>query len=299
MKHTVNEWFIVTRFWSFPVSTMPVVVTFAYLLSIGMVSVGIRSILILVLTLLGVVLLHSAGNVLSDYFDYKTGVDNPDAFAVPNLVFKKFEPREYLVFSIILFAVGIAIGIVLCLLTGWYLLLIGGVGVLLTAAYSLLKYNALGDLDIFIVFSCLIMLGTGYVLTGEIVLQTLILALPVGIITVSVLHANNTFDIDSDKKAGMKSFAMILGGKASTRLYQAYMIIPFVYIVAITAYGLISPFSLICLIAVFPAWKNLIAASQYKQKGIATMSGLDQASAKLQLAFSGLLSIGLIVAAVV
>lgn len=299
MKHTVKEWLVATRFWSFPVSTMPVIVTFAYLLSQGMIPEGINPIICLILALFGVVFLHSAGNVLSDYFDYKTGVDNPDAFAVPNLVFKKFKPKEYLVFSIILFAVGIAIGIVLCVLSGWSLLIIGGIGVALTAGYSLLKYNALGDLDIFIIFSCLIMLGTGYVLTGEIVPQTLILALPVGIITVSVLHANNTFDIESDKKAGMKSFAMILGGKVSAKLYQAYMVIPFVYMIAITAFGMVSPFALICLMAFVPALKNLKAASLYEEKGIGTMAGLDQATAKLQLAFSGLLSIGIIIAALI
>jgi len=299
MKHTLKEWFVATRFWSFPVSTMPIIVSFAYLLSQGSIPGGIKPYICLVLALVGVVILHSAGNVLSDYFDYKTGVDNADAFAVPNLVFKKFEPKEYLFFAIILFVVGIAVGIVLCALSGWHLLIIGGVGVVLTAAYSLLKYNALGDLDIFIIFSWLIMLGAGYVLTGEILYSPLILALPIGVITVSVLHANNTLDIETDKKAGMKSFAMILGGKVSARLYQAYMVIPFVYLIVVVALGMLSPFALISLIAFVPAWKNIKAASRYNEMGIVAMAGLDQATAKLQLVFSGLLSIGLIISAIV
>ncbi len=278
---------------------MPIIVSFAYLLSQGSIPGGIKPYICLVLALVGVVILHSAGNVLSDYFDYKTGVDNADAFAVPNLVFKKFEPKEYLFFAIILFVVGIAVGIVLCALSGWHLLIIGGVGVVLTAAYSLLKYNALGDLDIFIIFSWLIMLGAGYVLTGEILYSPLILALPIGVITVSVLHANNTLDIETDKKAGMKSFAMILGGKVSARLYQAYMVIPFVYLIVVVALGMLSPFALISLIAFVPAWKNIKAASRYNEMGIVAMAGLDQATAKLQLVFSGLLSIGLIISAIV
>lgn len=297
MKHSLKDWFYATRFWSFPVSMMPVIVTFAFLLSHGVNFEGVKPIICLIITLLGVVILHSAGNVLSDYFDYKTGVDNPDAFAVSNLVFKKFEPEEYLYFSIILFAVGIILGIVLFFLSGWGLLIIGGVGVVLTVGYSLLKYNALGDLDIFIIFSCLIMLGTSYVMTGGIVLESLILALPVGIITVSVLHANNTLDIDTDKKAGMKSFAMVIGGKNSARLYQAYMVIPFIYMIAIVICGLVSPFTLISLIAFVPALKNIKAAAKYDENGIGTMAGLDQATAKLQLAFSGLLSIGLVISA--
>ena len=299
MKHSAKEWLAVTRYWSFPVSTMPVVATFAYLLSLGIVPEGPMPVICFVLALLGVVILHSAGNVMSDYFDYKTGVDNPEAFAVPNLVFGKFQPREYLIFSIILFVVGCGIGLILTLLTGWKLLVIGGIGVALTAGYSFLKYHALGDLDIFIIFSVLIMLGTGFVVTGTVLPQVLVLALPVGIITVSVLHANNTVDIESDGKAGMKSFAMLLGGKVSSKLYMAYMCVPFVSVVVAVAAGWLSPFALISLLAAVPAWKNLKAASHFDEKGIGTMAGLDQASAKLQLVFSLLLSAGLVVSALI
>ena len=42
MKHSLKEWFVVTRYWSFPVSTMPVVATFAYLFSMGMLPGGIK-----------------------------------------------------------------------------------------------------------------------------------------------------------------------------------------------------------------------------------------------------------------
>lgn len=299
MKHTVKEWFEVTRYWSFPVSSMPVVVTFAYLLSRGMVPDGPLPVICFILALVGVVILHSAGNVLSDYFDYKTGVDNTEAFAVPNLVFKKFEPREYLIFSIILFVAGCLIGLVLTLLTGWTLLVIGGIGVVLTACYAFFKYHALGDLDIFIIFSILIMLGSAFVITRALPYDVLVLALPVGIITVSVLHANNTSDIESDRKAGMKSFAMLLGGKTSACLYKVYMVIPFLAVIAAVAFGWLSPLALLSLLAAVPAAKNFKAASLYKEKGISAMDGLDIGSAQLQLAFSGLLSIGLFIAAAI
>ena len=295
MKHSLKEWIAVTRYWSFPVSSMPVVATTAYLCSRSMVCP--EAIPLAILALLGVVILHSAGNVLSDWFDYRTGVDNPDAFAVPNLVFGKFQPKEYLVFSIVLFALGCLIGLLLTALTGWKLLVIGGTGVLLTVAYSFLKYNALGDLDIFVIFSVLIIMGTSHVITGAVVPEALVLALPLGTITVSVLHANNTFDIESDGRAGMKSFAMLLGGRRSAGLYRIYMAVPFVCVVAAVIGGLLSPFALLCLGALVPAAKNFKAASNFEQKGIRTMEGLDQASAKLQLIFSGLLSAGLFIAA--
>jgi len=299
MKHSIHEWFVATRYWSFVVSAMPVIVTFAFLCSRHMLPQGSSCIVNFVLALFGAVILHAAGNVLSDYFDFKRGVDNENAYAVPNLVFHKFEPKEYLRFSIALFAVGCAIGLALVFRTGFELLIIGCVGVLLTASYSFLKFRALGDLDIFLIFSVLEIMGTSYVVCGQAVTGALCLALPIGIITVAVLHANNTLDIESDGKAGIRTFAMIIGGSASSKLYAIYMILPFVLIVASIIAGLLTPWSLICLLAAVPAYKNLRAAAEYPVKGIDAMMGLDQATAKVQLVFSGLLAIGLFVSALI
>ncbi|MBP5211203.1 MAG: prenyltransferase [Bacteroidales bacterium] len=299
MKHSFKEWMVVTRYWSFPVSTMPVLATFAYLFSQGLLPPGFLPYIILILSLLGVVLLHSAGNVLSDFYDYLSGVDNENAFAVPNLVFHKFEPKEYLRFSIVLFACGITVGVAISLLSGPGLLIIGGTGVLLTALYSFFKYNALGDLDIFIIFGITTVLGASYALTGTFLIKPLILSLPIGIITVSVLHANNTYDTNSDRAAGIKTFAMLIGEKPSSVLYCVYMVIPFICIIAAVAAGYLHYLALVSLLAFIPALKNIKQASQYDRKGLEAMKGLDQASAQLQLAFSGLLSLSLIVAGLI
>lgn len=292
-KHSFKEWFAVTRYWSFPVSTMPVLASFAYVFSKGLLPDGVMPWVLFVLCLLGVVLLHSAGNVLSDYYDFKTGVDNENAFAVPNLVFHKFEPVEYLTFSVILFIAGITVGAVIAILSGPVLWIIGGVGVLFTALYSFFKYHALGDADIFVIFGILPVLGTAYAVTGGLHWDALVLSLPIGIITVSVLHANNAFDTESDKAAGIKTFAMLIGGKASSVLYAVYMVIPFVAVGLAVIFGLLHPMALLCFVAVIPAWKNLKQACTYDKVGIDAMKGLDQGSAKLQMAFSVPLAIGL------
>ena len=294
-KHSFKEWFAATRYWSFVVSTMPVLATAAWLFSRHALTDGWRSVLILVLCLLGVVVLHAAGNLLSDYYDYKTGVDNENAFAIPNLVFHQFEPKSYFIFSMILFVVGIVIGLIITYLSGVGLLLVGGLGVLLTLLYSYLKYHALGDLDIFLIFGVLAVLGTAYALTGRFCPEALVVAVPVGLITVSVLHANNTYDIPSDGQAGIKTFAMILGGKASSVLYRCYMALPFLCIVISVICGWMHPLALLCLAAVVPAWKNQKQASTFDVVGLEAMKGLDQGSAKLQMVFSLLLSLGLFI----
>lgn len=298
-KHSFKEWVAATRYWSFPVSSMPVIATFAYLFSKGILPLEWRSLLVFLLSVVGVIVLHSAGNLLSDWADYRSGVDNEQAYAVPNLVFGHFQPVEYLRMSIVLFVLGCIIGGGVVLLSGPAVLLVGAAGVLLTVLYSFLKYHALGDLDIFIIFGILTVLGSTAAATGAIVWDALVLSVPLGIITVSVLHANNTVDIETDGAAGIKTFAMLLGAKASSILYRVYMVLPFLCIVVSVCVGWLHPLALICLIAAVPAWKNFAQASQFAQKGLDAMKGLDQGSAQMQLVFSGLLSLGLLVAGLI
>ncbi|MCQ2180075.1 MAG: prenyltransferase [Bacteroidales bacterium] len=292
MKHTVKEWLVATRFWSFSVSAMPVIVTVTFLMWKGY---DIRW-LCAVLALVGNVMFHAAGNVLSDWWDYRKGVDNEKAYAIPQLVFGQFTPREYLTFSSILFAVAICIGLVLTCLTGWELLIIGGIGALLAANYSFFKFRALGDIFVFICFAILPVIGTSFVATGAVEWQALVISIPLGIFTIGVLHDNNTVDIETDKEAGIRTLPMLFGEKTSVKIFIAYMIIPFIAVIVSCILGYLPWLSLVCLIAAGAAAGNIKAALGYFSKGRESMMGLDQKTAGLHMIFSILLAISLLVA---
>lgn len=294
-KHSFKEWFAATRYWSFPVSTMPLIVTFAYLFATGRIPSGALPWVILALSLLGVVLLHAAGNVLSDWADHRSGVDSKDAYAVPNLVFGQFQPGEYLVFSIVLFVAGALVGLAIVVLSSVGVLIVGAAGVILTALYSFLKYHALGDLDVFVIFGVLTVVGLAFAVTGTWCPDALVLSLPIGLITVSVLHANNTLDTPTDRAAGIRTFAMVIGEKASVVLYCCYMLLPFLCVIAAVVAGLLPPLALVCLLAVFKALRNLRQAAGYRTLGREAMKGLDFHSSQLQLQFSLLLAAGLFI----
>ncbi|MBQ0128119.1 MAG: prenyltransferase [Bacteroidales bacterium] len=292
MKHTVKEWLVATRFWSFSVSAMPVIVTVTFLMWKGY---DIRW-LCAVLALVGNVMFHAAGNVLSDWWDYRKGVDNEKAYAIPQLVFGQFTPREYLTFSSILFAVAICIGLVLTCLTGWELLIIGGIGALLAANYSFFKFRALGDIFVFICFAILPVIGTSFVATGAVEWPALVISIPLGIFTIGVLHDNNTVDIETDKEAGIRTLPMLFGEKTSVKIFIAYMIIPFIAVIVSCILGYLPWLSLVCLIAAGAAAGNIKAALGYFSKGRESMMGLDQKTAGLHMIFSILLAISLLVA---
>ena len=292
-KHSIKDWVIATRPWSFPASAMPVLVTLGYLFWSGHQVEW----LVGILTILNVVLFHAAGNTWSDYKDYKSGVDREDTVGGLSIVSGQFKPQEIKKLSLALFAIAVAGGLALTCFTGITTLYFGLAGALLTIFYPWLKYRALGDLDIFLTYSVVPMLGTSFVATGEIHLDALVLSVPVGLITVGILHSNNTRDIEQDRRAGIKTFAMCVGGKVSTVLYCLEMLVPFVWVIVCTVLGVLPGWSILVIAAAKMAFDNARQALRYNKEGMKALVGVDEKTAQLQLAFSVLMFVSFITAA--
>ena len=251
-KHSFKEWLIATRPWSFPASSMPVLVTLAYLFWMGAEINWLAGIWALV----NIVIFHAAGNTWSDYFDYVKGVDREDTIGGMSIVSGEFKAQEIRSLAIGLLVVAVAAGIGLVYITGIMTLYFGLAGCLLTVGYPWLKYHALGDLDIFLTYSVLPILGTSFVACGAIVPQLLWLTIPIGLITVGILHANNTRDAEHDNRANIKTFAMLVGKKTSAWLYCFEVVFPFLWVVAAIIAGALPLWSLLVLVALKPAIDN-------------------------------------------
>ena len=291
--HTIKEWLLATRPWSFPASSMPVIVTIAYLWSQGIKISWCLGIMALV----NIILVHAAGNVWSDYFDYKKGVDADDTYGVRILTDKQFTPKQVFTLSVILQVLAIGMGLVMVWLTGITLLWFGLAGIALSLLYPPLKYAALGDLVIMACYAVLPMLGTSFICSSNIVYSILLLAIPVGSITVAILHVNNARDIETDRRAGIKTFALLTGRPAAINVYLLELLLPYCWLLATALLGFISPWTLVSLITLPLALGNCKKMLSCRTEGITAIARLDEATAKLQLAFSLTLTIGLIVEA--
>lgn len=270
---------IAVRHWSFPASAMPVVVTLAYLFWMKEDVDWVNG----VWALLNIVIFHAAGNTWSDYYDYKRGVDTKDTFGAKTLTDGMFTPKEIYRLSLGLLIVALAGGVGLLLRTGLPLLYIGLGGAACSLLYPVLKYNALGDVVIFMAYALLPTLGTAYVATGLINWDVMWIAIPVGLITVAILHANNTRDIQTDARAGIKTLAMKLGEKTSVILYCIETLFPFGWIIGCAVTGTFPWWSLLVLPVLIPAMQNIL---RYPVKGASAIIHLDEQTAKLQLLFS-------------
>ena len=291
----MKDWLLATRPWSFPASTMPVLVSMMFLWSQSFEVTWWLGIMALV----NIILVHAAGNVWSDYFDYRKGVDAADTYGVRILTDKQFTPKEVLCLSITLQLLAVAMGLLMVYLTGITLLWFGLAGIALSLLYPPLKYAALGDLVIMACYALLPMLGTTFICRGEIVSEVLWLAVPVGSITVAILHANNTRDIETDNRAKIHTFAMLTGRKFAIGTYLFELILPYCWLLVVSLQGNVSLWTLVTFITLPIALGNCKKMLSYKTEGLQAIAALDEATAKLQLVFSMTLAIGLTVEALI
>ena len=293
MKHTLKEWFMVTRPWGYALSIMPAALAVAYVFFENSVTPLDVNWWYGILAVIASPILQAGGNMMSDYYDYKNNVDRKETYGSSRmLVNKQFEPREVYWFSISMMVIGNIIGIYLLLNTSWHLLWIGLAGIIGSYFYFFMKYRALGDLNIFIIYGQLISLGTYLVMTNTLSWKMLLVAAAPGFLIVNVLHANNTRDIKHDSVAKIKTAAMLLGIKGSIIYYTVFTYGAYLLIGLCVVFGIQHWATLIIFIS-FPMALKLIkqmrTADKEKPENI---QRLDEGTAQLVMVYMLLLVIG-------
>ena len=292
-KPTFKDWLIATRPWSFTASALSVVVVLVYLEWLTGAVNWTNG----VLAIVGIILFHAAGNTWSDYFDFRSGVDTVEgAISVDTLKGGLFRPEQIRNLSLGLLVPGIIIGLWLLFTTGWTLLWIGLGGVICTLFYPHLKYRALGDLVIVLAYGLLPALGTSWVAVGEIDWRVLWAALPVALLVDSILHANNTRDAKTDRKADIRTMAMGMGVRASAILYILEQLFPFAWVVLLIPFGIFPWLSILVTFIMRFAINNARSMREFKETGdVVTIADLDQRSAQTQLLFAVVLSLSFVI----
>ena len=223
----LKKWLTAMRPWALPASTMPVIFGTSLAVVIGQVSLDI---LRFVLALLAMMILHSAANLLSDVFDFNRGLDKMVTPVSGAIVRGWITTKQAVVFSVILFIFGAALGLTLVLMTGTVLLIIGIIGVFIGVFYAGLKYHALGDLAVFLNFGILGSLGAWVVQTSSFSWIPVIWTVSMAMLVSAILHANNWRDVSSDTERKVTTVASLLGDKGSLTYYAFLIFGPFVIV---------------------------------------------------------------------
>ena len=292
MKTSLKNWILAVRPWSFPASTMPVILTISYVFYRQYFITTEINWWFGLMALIGVVFLHAGGNLISDYYDFKNQIDREESFGSERLLVQGvFQPWTYIWYGLILIAIGSVMGLWLTYRTGAALLWIGLSGVLGALCYSFLKTRALGDLLIFILYGPMMGLGTAYVLTSQLMWEVLLLNVPVGMLVVNILHANNMRDIKHDAAIHVKSQAMLLGLKGSKIQYVVLALGAYLMVILMNVLGMIHPITLFTLISLPMAIRNIKLMMKATTETLELIKDLDGMTAQLVMVFSMLFSI--------
>lgn len=301
MRHlTLKNWLLATRPWSFPASAIPAVIAFSYVFYLSQTAVQVSVNWIYgFLAVLGAVLFQAAGNLISDYFDYKYHVDNKESFGSSRmLVDKVFTPKEIFVFGMIILAVSTGIGLYMLSTVPISLLWIEFIGVLSTYFYYLLKYRALGDFIIFIIYGLLIALGTSLVMTNILCWKILLISAASGCLIVNILHANNMRDIKHDSAADIKTLPMILGIRNAIRQYIVLGSCAYLIITLCVALAYLHWICLVVWVTLPLFLKNIQAIQKAEIERPERIRDMDTRSAQLVTGFGVLLVIANIAAGI-
>lgn len=191
------------------------------------------------------------------------------------------------------FAVGAIAGLGLVAMTGtWWLLLVGAASLLAAWFYTggdrPYGYRGFGELAVFVFFGVVAVVATAYVQTEQLTALAFAAAVPVGLLSCALLLANNLRDIPTDRAAGKRTLAVIVGDGPTRTLYTAGLTVAFVAAAGIAGWR---PWALLAL-ASAPLALQPVRTTLSGDSGAALIPVLKE-TGRLQLVFGVLLAVGL------
>jgi 1,4-dihydroxy-2-naphthoate octaprenyltransferase len=224
------------------------------------------------LTLLGAIAVHLGLNVTNDVFDTQSGVDEvnftPTKFSGGSRVLQYglVSMGQMVALAAVFYAVAIIVGLVLVAISGLGLLWLGVAGVLISYFYTApplrLVHRGLGELCVALGFGPIMVLGAYFVQTGHYALRPLILSIPVAILVMLILYANEVPDRFADAKAGKRTLVVRMQPATVVRGYVASVSVAYLVIIVGVAFGVLPWPTLISLITIplaYQTWKGLQA----------------------------------------
>jgi 1,4-dihydroxy-2-naphthoate octaprenyltransferase len=288
---TLQQYIVATRPWSFSMSVISVALGTLVAWRSGPVHWGA-----FVAVVAGMVLTHAAGNVVNDYFDSRNRVDQPDSPTVkyrPHPILGGLmSPRALLAEAIVLFALATAIGVGLAAWRTPLVVWLALAGFVLTVFYTgwpiALKYRALGEVAVFLIWGPLMFLGAYAVQRQALGLEAVVASIPFGVLVALVLLANNIRDIVQDTRAGIRTLGTVLGRERALTGFIALMAMAYAYVLAAVIAGLFSPWMLL----VFLSAPTAVSLVRTFRQGVPDAA--DAMTAKLDTVFGLLFVVALV-----
>jgi 1,4-dihydroxy-2-naphthoate octaprenyltransferase len=258
----ISKWLIATR-------AAVLVMTFlsAALAGIFAARVGQFNFGLWLLIALGLILAHATNNLLNDYTDFVKGVDQDNYYRAEYgpqpLVHGLLTKRQLLTYAGVTGALAAACGVALIALTDWNTAILMGLGVFFVLFYTWpLKYIALGELAVLIVWGPLMIGGGYYVLTGSWDWNVVLGSLPYALGVTGVIFGKHIDKFEVDKTKGIHTLPVVIGEKASRYILIGMLVLQYLLTIYLVATGFFTIVMFVIVVAIptflqiFPSFRQ-------------------------------------------
>jgi 1,4-dihydroxy-2-naphthoate octaprenyltransferase len=287
-----RAWVLAARVPTLPAAVAPVVVgSAAAAHDGGFAWIGAAGALIVSLAI------QIGTNLANDAFDFLRGADTSGRLGPPRVTQAGLlTARSVLTGAYLCFGVAAVIGVYFVTRYGWPILIVGLLAIASGLGYTAgpwpIAYHALGEVFVFVFFGLVAVAGTTFVQMGRITPLALGAAVPVGLLCTAILIVNNLRDIETDRAAGKRTLAVLLGPGRTRALYSFCLAAAAISPAMLRAAGYVGS-------AVWLSWLTLpmmVALARAVRPGTdpAALNGALKRTARLHMVFAFLLAVGLL-----
>lgn len=241
----MNIWIAGARPRTLPAAIAPVLIGTALINTDGKAINWVNAVLALGVGLL----LQIAVNYSNDYSDGIRGTDEVRVGPVRLVASGLKSPSAVKNAAIISYSLAAIFGFILSLRTSPFLILVGILAIIAGWKYTGGKkpygYSGFGEISVFIFFGVVATMGSYFAQSQEISWRALLLAIPMGALSCTILGLNNLRDRPKDEAVGKKTLAVRLGDAGARVLLIAFLLTAFASAIAAS---IITPWVLIVLV---------------------------------------------------
>jgi 1,4-dihydroxy-2-naphthoate octaprenyltransferase len=210
----------------------------------------------LVLTL-GLILAHASNNLFNDYTDFVRGVDQDNYFRTmygpQPVAHGLMTKRQHLAYFAVTGSLAVLAGLFLIWYSGnsgvaWLLL---GLGAFFVFFYTWpLKYIALGELAVLIVWGPLMIGGGYFILAGRWDWNVTLASLPYVLGVTTVIFGKHIDKLEVDRQKGIHTLPVLIGERAARYAVLTMMVLPYLMTAYLIGIKFFTPLMALVLLAV-------------------------------------------------
>ncbi|MDN5709898.1 MAG: 1,4-dihydroxy-2-naphthoate polyprenyltransferase, partial [Planococcus sp. (in: firmicutes)] len=213
--------------------------------------------------LIASLLIQAATNMFNEYYDYARGLDTEESIGIGGAIVRNgVSPKTVLGLAFLLYAISAVLGLYIAASTSWWLLAVGGIGMLVGYFYTggpyPIAYTPLGELFSGLFMGFLIVIVAFYIQTETITSTAVMLAVPSTLLVAAIMMANNIRDMVGDKKSGRRTLAILAGRPAAVTIFMWFFILSYAWIILLVLLGIVTPWALLVLLSVIKPLKVIM-----------------------------------------